>query len=141
MLKATRMAHIDKQEWAQAADNAKEAATAVGETASHAASAVGAMATQAARDVGQKADDMTATAGVGIQGLGDRLNKHAQQAGVLGNASQAVARVVHDGGEYLKRAKLSGLTERVANLIRQNPLSAVVIGIGLGWVAGRQLKS
>ena len=65
------MPGVKNQEWAQAADNAKEAAASVGEMACHAASAVGGMASQAACDVGKRADDLTASAGVGIQGWGD----------------------------------------------------------------------
>ena len=46
--------------------------------ASHAASAVGAMASQAACDIGRKADDLTASAGAGIRGLGDRIGKNVR---------------------------------------------------------------
>ena len=141
MSNSTRTPGVNNQEWAQATDDAKEAAASVGEMASHAASAVGAMASQAACDVGKKADDLTASAGVGIQGLGDRLSKNAPQAGVLGSASQAVARTVKDGGKYMEDAKLSGMTEDIAQLIRRNPIPAVLIGFGLGWFLCRKLRS
>lgn len=141
MSSATLATNVNKQEWAQATDKAKEAAASVGEMASHAGSAVGAMASQAACDVGRKADDLTVSAGIGIQGLGDRLSKSAPQTGVLGSASQAVARTVKDGGEYLEGAKLSGMTEDVAQLIRRNPIPSVLIGIGLGWFVARKLRS
>ncbi len=148
-----------KQEWAPTADKAKaaagkakEAVASVGELASDAACAVGAMASQAACDVGsmasqaacdvgKKADDLTASAGVGIQQWGDRLSKNAPHAGVLGSASQAFARTVKDGGEYLEGAKLSGLTEDIAQLIRRNPIPAVLIALGLGWCAAGRLRS
>jgi len=132
---------VNNDEWTQAAGKAKEAAASVGEMASHAASAVGAMANQAACDVGRKADDLTANAGHSIQELGNRLGRQAPQAGVLGNASQAVARTVQDGGEYLEGAKLSGMTEDIARLIRRNPIPAVLIAIGLGCFVGRKLGS
>ena len=131
---------VNNQEWAQAADKAKEAAASVGEMASHAASAVGAMASQAACDVGKKADDLAASAGAGIQGLGDRLSKNVPQGGVLGTVSQAVARTVKDGGKYIEDAKLSGITENIAQLIRRNPIPAVLIGFGAGWFACRKLR-
>ena len=121
----------NNQEWAQAADNVRDAAASVGEAAGHAASAVGAMAGQAAWDVGKKADDLTASAGIGIQGLGGRLGKNAPQTGLLGDASQAVARSVQDGGKYIEGAKLSGMSEDIAELIRRNPIPAALIGIGL----------
>lgn len=130
-----------KEDWNQATNKAREAAASVGEMASQAACAVGSMASHAACDVGKKADDLTASAGIGIQELGDRLSKNTPHSGVLGSASQAVARSVKDGGEYLEGAKLSGMTEDFAQLIRKNPLPAVFIALGLGWFVARKLRS
>ncbi len=130
---STTLGVSNNQEWAKAADSAKEAAASVGDMAHHAVAAVGAMASQAA-------DELTSSAGVGIQGLGDRLGKIAPQTGVLGSASQAVAQTVTDGGKYIEDAKLSGITENIAQLIRRHPIPAVLIGIGLGWFACRKLK-
>jgi hypothetical protein len=141
MSNSTLTPGVNNQEWTQAADKAKEAAASVGEMAGHAASAVGAMAGQAACEVGQKVDDLAASAGVGIQELGDKLSKNAPQEGLLGSASQTVARTVKDGGKYLEGAKLSGMAEDVARLIRRNPIPAVLIGIGLGWFLSRKLRS
>ena len=130
-----------KEDWNQATNKAREAAASVGEMASQAACAVGSMASHAACDVGKKADDLTASAGIGIQELGDRLSKNTPHSGVLGSASQAVARSVKDSGEYLEGAKLSGMTEDFAQLIRKNPLPAVFIALGLGWFVARKLRS
>ena len=130
-----------KEDWNQATNKAREAAASVGEMASQAACAVGSMASHAACDVGKKADDLTASAGIGIQELGDRLSKNTPHTGVLGSASQAVARSVKDSGEYLEGAKLSGMTEDFAQLIRKNPLPAVFIALGLGWFVARKLRS
>ena len=132
---------VNNDEWTQAAGKAQEAVASVGEMASHAGSAVGAMANQAACDVGKKADELTASAGAGIQQWGDRLSKNAPHSGVLGNASQAIARTVKDGGEYLEDAKLSGITEDIAQLVRRNPIPAVLIALGLGWFAAHKLRS
>jgi hypothetical protein len=140
MSNSTRIPGIKDQEWAQAAGSAKEAAASVGEMACHAASAVGEMANQAACDVGKRADALTASAGVGIQGLGDQLSRNAPHSGMLGNASQAVASSVKHGGEYLEEHKLSGITEDVTELIRRNPIPAIFIAIGLGWFMARMLK-
>ncbi len=151
MSNSTIISNSEKQEWVQAADKAKEAAASVSEMASHAASAVGAMASQAAydvgamasqaaSDVGKKADGLTASAGVGIQGLGDRLSENGPQTGMLGSASHAVAKTVKDSGEYLEGAKLSGMSKDVAQLIRQNPIPAVLIAVGLGWFVASKIK-
>ncbi len=140
MSNSTMMPSTNKQEWAPTIDKAKEAAASVGELASNAASTVGAMASQAASDVGKKADNLTASAGVGIQQWGDRLSKNAPHEGVLGTASQAFAKTIKDSGEYLEDAKLSGITEDIALLVRRNPIPAVLIAIGLGWLVARELS-
>ena len=140
MSNATLTPGVKNEEWNQAEGKARDAAACVTEMAGHAASAVGAMASQAACDVGKKADGLAASAGVGIQGLGDRLSQNAPHAGMLGSASQAVARSIHGSGEYLEGAKLSGMTEDVAQLIRRNPIPAVLIAVGLGWFVASKLK-
>ena len=139
MSNATLTSNV-KEEWNQATNKAREVADSVGEMASQAGCAVGAMASQAACDVGKKADDLTVSAGIGIQDLGDRLSKNAPHSGVLGSASQAVARSVKDGGEYLEGAKFSGMTEDVEMLIRRNPIPSVLIAIGLGWFVAHKLR-
>ena len=108
--------------------------------ASHAASNAGVMASQAVRDVGKKADELAANAGANIQGLGDMISKNSPESGLLKNASEVVAGVVKEGGEYLHEAKLSGLTEDVTHVIRRNPIQSVLIALGVGWFIGRTLK-
>jgi hypothetical protein len=135
-----------------AADKAKEGAAIVGDAtsqavhvardlASEAGCAVGSMASQAACDVGQKANDLTASAGASIKGLGDKLSQNAPHTGMVGNASQSMAKAVHDGGQYMEDAKFSGMVEDVAQLIRRNPIPAVFLAIGLGWVVARKMRS
>ncbi len=126
---------------ANVGEAASRAVTTAGEMASEAGCAVGSMTSQAACDVGRKADDLTASAGAGIKGLGDRLSHNAPHSGMVGNASQAVAKSVHDGGQYMQDAKLSGMVEDVAQMIRRNPFPAVFIAIGLGWFVARKMRS
>lgn len=132
---------VNSDEWSQAAGQAREAVGSAGEMASHAASAVGHLASHAMDGVGQKADDLTASAGIGMQDLADKINRNAPQAGMLGNASQSFARTVKDSGQYLQGAKFSGITNDVAQLIRRNPITTILIAVGLGWFVGRKLRS
>jgi len=141
MLNSTLTPSVNNDEWTQAAGKAKEAAAFVGEMALHAGSAVGAIANQAAGDVSKRADDLTSNAGVSIQGLGNRISQNAPHSGVLGSASQAFAKSVKDGGEYIEGAKFSGMSEDLAQLVRRNPIPAVLIAIGLGWFAAHKLRS
>lgn len=141
MSNSTMTPSVNKDEWTQVAGKAKDVVTSAGEMANHAGSAIGAMASQAASDVGNKADELTASAGHSLQGLGAQISKNTPHTGMLGTASQAFARTVRDGGEYIEEAKLSGITEDVTQLVRRNPITAILIAIGLGWYVGRKLGS
>ena len=152
MTNSTLPSGIAKEEWAQATDKAKEIAASVGSMASHAAAAmgdmvnqagttVGAMAGHAACDASKRADDLTASAGIGIQRLGNEIDRNGPQNGVLAGASHAVAKTVRDSGEYLEDAKLSGVTKDLTQLIQKNPIPAVCVAIGLGWFIARKLRN
>jgi hypothetical protein len=130
-----------KGEWTQAADKGREAVESVGAMASHAGSAVGTMASDAASDVGRKADNLVSSAGAGMKDMGDRLSRSGPQSGMLGSATQAVGQSVHDGGEYLENAKLSGMSKDIAQMVRQNPLPAVGIAFGLGWLLSSRMRN
>lgn len=114
----------------QAVDKAKEAASSVGEMVGHAASAAG-----------KTADNLTSSAGTGIKNLGDTISQHTPKEGIVGTASQAVASTLKQGGRYIEESGLSGMAEDVTDLIRRNPVPAVLIGIGVGFLLGRALRS
>jgi hypothetical protein len=152
MTNSTLSSGVGKEEWAQATDKARQAVAAVGSMASHAAAAVGemasqagstveAMAGQAACDAGKQVDNLTASAGIGIQRLGNEIDWNGPQKGALADASHAVAKTVRDSGEYLEDAKLSGIAKDLTHLIQKNPIPAVCLAIGLGWFIARSLRN
>jgi ElaB/YqjD/DUF883 family membrane-anchored ribosome-binding protein len=121
-------------------DKAKEAGGHAVDKAKEAAACVGEMASQGVSALGKKADDLTATAGSDIRKMGDSLSQKAPHEGLLGHASQAVAETIKEGGHYLEEAKLSGMADDVTKLIRRNPMPAVLIGIGIGFILGRAMR-
>jgi len=125
----------------QVMDKVREAGTQVVEKAKEAATSVGEMANQAVCNVGKKADDLTATAGADIAKWGDALSEKAPHAGLVGQASQAVAGTLRDSGHYLEEAKFSGMANDVAKLVQRHPMPAILIGFGIGFLLGRALKS
>ena len=141
MTGSTRTPITNRDEWGQAADKVKEAVSSLGAMTGHASSAVGDMASRAACDVSQAADELTASAGSGIRQLSDRIERDGPQDGILGSASQAVARTVRQGGEYLEGAGMSGVKRDVTLLIQRNPVPSVCIAIGLGWLMARKLRN
>jgi ElaB/YqjD/DUF883 family membrane-anchored ribosome-binding protein len=119
----------------------KEAGTQAIEKGKEAVASVGEMATQAVCAAGKKADDLTATAGSDIKKWGDQLSEKTPHQGLIGQASQAVAGTLQESGLYLEEAKLSGVANDVSKLIQRNPVPAVFIGFGLGFLLGRALRS
>jgi len=122
-------------------EKAKDVAQQAGDKAKEAASTVGDMASSAASSVGKTADKWTSATGSGMKNLGDTLEEKGPHGGMLGSASHAVASTLAEGGKYLEREGLSGMMEDVTNLVRRNPMPAILVGIGLGYLIGRTLGS
>jgi len=129
-----------KEAGAEAIDKAKEAGAEALGKAKEAVGSVGEMATQAASAVGQKADDLTAAAGHGIKEFGDTVAKKAPHEGLAGAASQAVAETIKGSGRYLEEAKLSGMAQDVEQVIKNHPIPALLICLGIGFCLGRAMK-
>jgi len=134
-----------KDQATQAVDKGREAASHAGEAVSHAASAVGQAVGQKASEVGnaigQKAEDATAAVGSGMQHLADKVRDNAPQQGVLGTASRSVAGAIDDAGKYVEDKNLSGMMDDMTGLIKRNPIPALLIGVGVGFLIGRVLSS
>lgn len=130
-----------KEAGTQAVDKAKEVGSSIADRAREAVSSVGTMASQAASAVGKRAEDMTASAGADIKKWGDSMTSNPPQGGTMGHVSQAVGETLREGGRYLEDAKLSGMADDVSMMIRRNPVPAVLIGIGVGFILGRAMRS
>lgn len=123
----------------------KEAAAGIGSKAKEAASAVGDMVTNAAGTVGSTVsstmDKATSATGSGVKHLGESIREKGPSEGFLGNATRAVADTLEGSGGYLEREGFSGMMDDVAGMIRRNPMPAILLGIGLGFLIGRTLRS
>jgi ElaB/YqjD/DUF883 family membrane-anchored ribosome-binding protein len=140
----------------QAADKGREAAGHAGEAVSHAASAVGQAVAQKASDVGgaikdkasevgstigHKAEDATSAVGHGMENLAGKVRDNVPQSGMLGNAGRSVASALDSAGHYVEDKNLSGMMEDVTALVKRNPIPALLIGLGVGFLIGRALSS
>jgi len=125
----------------QTMDKARDIASQGVEKAKEAASSVGEMVSNAAATVGRKADDYTSSAGTGIKQFGDTIREHTPKEGILGEASKTVANTTKQVGRYLEEEGLSGMMEDMTNLIKRNPVPAILVGVGLGVLIGRVLRS
>jgi ElaB/YqjD/DUF883 family membrane-anchored ribosome-binding protein len=140
----------------QAVEKGREAASHAGEAVSQAASAVGQAVTQKASEfghtvaqkasdvgstIGHKAEDATSSVGRGMENLADKVRDNAPQSGMLGNASRSVANALDTAGHYVEDKNLSGMMEDVTALVKRNPIPALLIGLGVGFLIGRALSS
>ena len=131
-------------------DKAKEAASGIGEKVSDAASyigekamAAGSSAMHSAEDaasyVGKKADDGVHAVGSSLKSLGDSVRHQAPGRDMLKDGMCAVADTLENTGKYLEEEGLSGIAKDVTALIKRNPIPALFVGIGVGFLLARAL--
>jgi len=129
-----------KEMGGEALDKARDVGASVVGKARDAASAVGEVATTAATNVGKRAEDMTAAAGHSIREFGDNLAHKAPQGGIAGTASSALAEGIRTSGQYIEQHKLSGMAQDVETVIKNHPIPAILICLGLGFCLGRVMS-
>jgi hypothetical protein len=117
----------------KANEMAADVATKASEIASSAAQGV----SKAATAIGEKAEQSVAGVGCGMQSLAGSIREHAPLTGVMHTASVKVADTLESSGRYLKEEGLHGMAEDLTSLIRRNPIPAVLIGVGIGFLIAR----
>jgi hypothetical protein len=88
----------------------------------------------------RKAEQATEAVGVGMESLGQTIRQHKPEGGVLGNAGEAVAKKLEAGGHYLEEKGLKGIGEDITSMIRRNPVPALLIGMGVGFLVARMMR-
>jgi len=121
----------------QTADKAKDAAGGIMDKAKDVAGNVASAAGSAASWAGQRAEDAASGIGSGMKSLGDTIRDKGPQGGFLGSASGAVGDTLSNAGDYLHDKGLSGIGGDLTDLIRRNPVPAMLIGVGLGFLLAR----
>jgi hypothetical protein len=102
-----------------------------GEAAEAAASALG-------KRLQSMAKDMNARSG-GI--VGSLATRHLPGGGALGVATQVVALGLDRSGKFLESEGFHGAVKGVSEQMKRNPIPFLLVGIGLGYLAGRHTKS
>lgn len=118
-------------------DRAKNVVSSLGETAKDTASSVAQTAEDAAAYVGRKAEEATTAVGGGLKSLGNTIRTHTPHDGIVGEASSAVANTLESTGRYLQEEGLKSMAVEVTNLIRRNPVTALLVALGAGFLIAR----
>jgi hypothetical protein len=131
----------------KAKDMASSAAQSAGEMASSAtqrvkdaASTAMQTAGDAASNVARRAEHTASNLGGGMRSLAGTLRENLPHEGMMGQASTAVADTLERGGRYLEEEGLERITSDLANVIRRNPIPALFIGIGVGYLIARSMR-
>jgi hypothetical protein len=122
------------------ADHAKDLAADAAAKAKEVGSTVAQKVGDASSYIGKKADDATSAVGSGMKSVAGAIRDKTPDNGMIGAAGSAVASTLEQGGRYLEEQGLSGVGNDLTNLIRRNPLPAVLIGIGVGYLVARALS-
>jgi len=130
-----------KKDAQQFANKAKDAAQSAADTARDTASHIGQAASSAASTVGKKAEEWTAGAGNRVESLGETVRHQGPHSGMLGRANEAVADTLESAGEYIQDKNLSGMMGDITQLVKRNPIPALLVGLGVGYLVGRAMRS
>ena len=102
-----------------------------------AATALGQGAEDMACNLTNKADEAAAAAGRKIESVAEQIRSHTPDSGMVGTAGNKLADSLEYGGMYLKDEGLSGMTEDVTKLVRSNPITSLMVGVGVGFLLAR----
>jgi hypothetical protein len=121
-------------------DKAKELAATVGDRAKDFAASAADQAKQVGKSATNMADNATARVGSGVESLAGKLRDSAPQEGIIHNAASRVANTLERGGHYLKEEGLTGMADDLTGVIKRNPIPAVLVGIGIGYLIAHALR-
>jgi ElaB/YqjD/DUF883 family membrane-anchored ribosome-binding protein len=116
-------------------------ASNVMEKAKGAAENVKDKAQQAGEYVRDKADQAVSSTGKGMESLADTVRDRGPKEGILGKATAGVADTLDRTGEYLDEHGVSGMVEDLTSMIKNHPLPAILIGVGIGFMLARLTTS
>jgi ElaB/YqjD/DUF883 family membrane-anchored ribosome-binding protein len=69
-----------------------------------------------------------------MKSLAGTIRDQGPHEGFLGDATSTVAKTLEQGGRYLQKEGVSGMADDVTDMIRRNPIPAVLVGIGVGFL-------
>jgi hypothetical protein len=121
-----KMQDVLRDKGGQMADKAKDIAANVADRAKDLACAIA-----------QKAEDATHAVGSGAQSLGSTVREKLPHGGAIGAAASTLAGGLESGGHYLKEEGLKGIAADLTNMIRRNPVPAMLVGIAAGFIIAR----
>ncbi len=120
--------------------NVEKAASQAGEGVQQAASAAMSKAQEMVGSAGKRVDEATTALGERVKTWAGTLRERGPHDGMLGSATGAVADSLENTGRYLQDEGIIGMAEDVTELIRRNPIPAMFVGVGIGFMLAKMFR-
>ena len=131
----------DKSTVDKAKDYASDLADRAKDMAKDAAHSARDMAKDAANTAEKKTDSAIHSVGSGMESLAGTIREKGPHEGTLGSATSRLAQTLESGGHYLKEEGIGSIAEDLTDVIRRNPVPALLVGIGLGFLLASATRS
>jgi len=86
--------------------------------------------------ISSAAESATKAVGSGMESMAQQVDQRGPQEGVLGSANTMLSDTLEQLGQYLQREGLGGLSDDLKDFMQRYPVTAVCVGVGLGYVLG-----
>jgi hypothetical protein len=113
----------------------------VADQARDAASSVADKAREAGAAASRTAENLTHRVGSGLESAADTIRDRGPNSGMFGNATKSVADSLESGGRYLQEEGLSGMADDFTQLIKRNPIPALLLAFAAGVLLARVTRS
>jgi len=124
-----------------AANKARDAARSAVETARDTASGVADRAKDMAGQVADRAKDMAGNVANSARSWASGAVDAVKQNDMVNKAEDYVSDAWESGSRYFQEHNLKDMADDVAGVIRRNPIPALLVGVGLGFILARSLRS
>jgi ElaB/YqjD/DUF883 family membrane-anchored ribosome-binding protein len=119
---------------------AEHAASQASESLQQTASSAMNKAQEMVGNAGKRVDEATTALGERVKAAAGSLRERGPQDGMLGSATSTVADSLENTGRYLQEEGLLGMAEDVTELIRRNPIPAMFVGVGIGFMLAKMFR-
>jgi ElaB/YqjD/DUF883 family membrane-anchored ribosome-binding protein len=93
-----------------------------------------------ANTAGKKVEEAAAALGECVKSAGGTLRDRGPHQGMLSTATNTVADSLETTGRYIQEEGIRGMAHDLTDLIRRNPIPAMLVGVGIGFVLARMLR-
>jgi ElaB/YqjD/DUF883 family membrane-anchored ribosome-binding protein len=123
------------------ADKARDVAREAVESARDTATGVMDRARDVAGNMADKARDVAGNVADTARDWASGAVNAVKDSGVVNKAEEYVSEAWETGSRYVHEHNIKDMADDVAGVIRRNPIPALLIGVGLGFLLGRSLRS